>query len=52
MHYYSESLPTKALILCRSEHTEALQATTSEGPAQGPYVAARVGIELALFVQM
>ncbi len=28
---------------------EALQATTSEGLAQGPYVAARVGFEPATF---
>ena len=26
-------------------HTEALQATVSEGPAQGPYVAARLGFQ-------
>ena len=28
-----------------SEHAEALQATASEGLAQGPYVAARAGFE-------
>jgi len=27
-------------------HTEAPQATVSEGLAQGPYVVARVGVEL------
>ena len=27
-------------------HTEAPQAAVSEGLAQGPYVAARVGVEL------
>jgi len=35
------------LILCRSQHTEAQQATVSEGLAQGPYVAAGVEFELA-----
>src|SRR6218665_677013 len=35
LHYYSEALPTTALILCRSLHAEALQATASEG--QGHY---------------
>src|SRR6218665_1696316 len=35
------------LKLCRSLHDEALQATASEGLAQGPYVAARAGLELA-----
>ena len=34
----SEALPTTALILCRSEHTQALQATVSEGLVQGPYI--------------
>jgi len=29
------------LTLCRSLHAKALQATVSEGLAQGPYVAAR-----------
>jgi len=29
--------------------SEALEATTSEGLAQGPYVAARVGFEFATF---
>ena len=33
------------LTLCRSLHAEALQTTVSEGLAQDPYVAARVGIE-------
>jgi len=33
VHYYSvsEALPTVALILCRSKHTEALQTSASEG---------------------
>ena len=35
------------LILCRSLHAEALQATASEGLAQGPYVAAGAGFEPA-----
>jgi len=30
---------------CVSKHAEALQVTTSEGLAQGPYVAARMGFE-------
>ena len=47
VHYYSKALPTTALILCWSEHAEALQATTSEGFAQGRYMAARVGFEPA-----
>src|SRR6218665_3951363 len=33
------------LTLCRSSHTEALQATASEGLAQGPYVETRAGFE-------
>ena len=33
------------LTLCRSLHAETLQATPSEGLAQGPYVADRVGSE-------
>src|SRR6218665_1227162 len=33
----------RQLTLCQSLHDEALQATASEGLAQGPYVAARVG---------
>ena len=40
-------LPTIVLILCRSYHAEALQATVIEGLAQGPYMAARVGFEPA-----
>jgi len=35
VHYYLEVLPTSALILRRSLHTEELQATTSEGLTQG-----------------
>jgi len=49
VHYYSEALLTSALILCLSYHPKALQATTSEGLAQGPYMAARVGFEPATF---
>jgi len=37
VHGYSEALPTTALILYRSYHAEALQATMREGLAQGPY---------------
>ena len=37
------------MILCQSGHAEALQATTSEGLAQGSYKAARVGFEPATF---
>jgi len=33
------------LTLSRSLHAEALQATVSEGLAQGPYLAARAGFE-------
>ena len=44
---HSEALPITALILFRSLHAEALQATASEGLAQGPHVAARVGFEPA-----
>src|SRR6218665_3879652 len=33
------------LTLCRSLHAEALEATASEGLAQGPYVVARAGFE-------
>ena len=47
VHCYSEALPTTALILCRSQHAEVLPATMSEGLAQDPYVAARVGFEPA-----
>ena len=48
VHYYSELLPTTALmILCRSWHVEVLLATVSEGLAQGPYVLARVRFEPA-----
>jgi len=38
VHYYSEALQTTALILCRSQHAKVLQATVSEGVAQGPYM--------------
>ena len=40
VHYYSEAVPTTALILCWTKHAEAQQATASEGLVQGPYVAA------------
>jgi len=45
VHYYSEVLTTTALLLCRNLHAEALQATVSEGLAQDPYMAARVGCD-------
>ena len=44
VHYCLEALPTTALILLTRE---ALQATVSEGLAQGPYVTTRVGFEPA-----
>ena len=47
VHYYSEALPTAALILCWRQHAKALQVTVSEGLAQGPYVVAGVGFEPA-----
>ena len=34
-------------ILCQSLHAEALQATASEGLAESPYEAVRVGFEPA-----
>jgi len=43
----SEALVTTALILCQSLDAEVLQATASEGLAQGSYVAARVGFKPA-----
>ena len=43
----SEALPTTALIPRRSLHAKVLQATASEGLAQGPYVVAGVGFEPA-----
>ena len=46
MNGLSEALPTSAMTLCRNLHAEALQATVSEGLAQGPYVDAKVGFEL------
>jgi len=45
VHFYSEALPTTARILCQSFTAEAQQTTASEGLAQGPYMAARVGFE-------
>ena len=53
IHFYStshsmsllEAFPTTAMTLRRSLHAEALQATASEGFAQGPYIAARAGFE-------
>ena len=35
------------MALCQSLHAEALQATASEGLANGSYVAARAGFEPA-----
>ena len=46
---FSEALPTTALILCRSQHAEALQATMCEGLAQDPYVVAGVEFEPATY---
>src|SRR6218665_521977 len=36
---------TQKLTLCRSSHAEALQATVSEGLAQGSWRASRAGFE-------
>jgi len=36
VNYYSEALPTTALILCRSQYAEALQVTVNDRLAQGP----------------
>ena len=47
--YYSEVLPTTALILCRCYQADALQAIVSEELAQAPYVKARVGFEPMTF---
>ena len=51
VHYCPKALPATctALILRWSWHAEAPQATTSEGLAQGPYVAARVEFKPATF---
>src|SRR6218665_2100122 len=43
--YYSEALPTTARILYRSFTPKRPQATAAKGLAQGPYVAARAGVE-------
>ena len=43
----SEALLTTALILCQSQHAKVLQATASEGLAQGPHMAARAGLKPA-----
>jgi len=48
VHYYSEALSTTALMLCRSKHAIALQATASEELAQGLYLAAMVGFGPAI----
>src|SRR6218665_130256 len=45
VHYYSEALPATAWILYRRVSHRGAQATASKGLAQGPYVAARVGVE-------
>src|SRR6218665_1731340 len=42
--YYSEALPTTARILYRS-FTPKRTATAGKGLAQGPYMAARAGVE-------
>ena len=49
VHYYSEVLPTTAMIPCQSQHDEVLQATVSEGFAQGPYVVARLEFKPVTF---
>jgi len=41
----SDALPTTAIDIVRSLHTEALQATVGEGLVQGLYVAVRAGFE-------
>ena len=41
----SEALPTTAIDTVSDFYSETLQATVSEGIAQGPYVAARAGFE-------
>ena len=43
----SEALPTTEIDTVWSLHAEALQATASEGLAQGPYVVTRAGFEPA-----
>ena len=45
--YYSEALPTTARILtyCIGVSRRSAQATVGTGLAQGPYVAARAGVE-------
>jgi len=49
VHYYSKTLPTKTMILCRSQHAKALQAAVSEGLAQGCYMVVRVGFKPPTF---
>ena len=44
VHYYSEALPTQHGTVSEF-YAETPQATVSEGRAQGPYVAARAGVE-------
>ena len=43
--YYSEALPTTARILYIGVSRRSAQTTAGKGLAQGPYVAARVGVE-------
>ena len=46
----SEALPTTAIdTVSEFTHAEALQATASEGLAQGPYMAARAGFKPTTF---
>jgi len=45
VHYYSEALPTTIIDTVSEFTCQALQATTSEGLAQCPYMAARAGFE-------
>jgi len=44
VHYYSEALQ-HSMDTVSKFHSEASQASVSEGLAQGPYVAARAGFE-------
>src|SRR6218665_1130002 len=44
VHYYSEALPTQHGY-CIGVSRRSAQATVSKGLAQGPYLAARAGVE-------
>src|SRR6218665_1070153 len=43
--YYSEALPTTARGYCIGVSRQSAQATVGKGLAQGPYMAARAGVE-------